>query len=274
MKKSHTLRTFDPVKPKKHLGQHFLIDPSVSEKIAESLLCDSNYSTLIEVGAGTGALSKYLFSNPKWNLFLCEIDPQSIAYLKKTYPIKEGQIIDKDFLQLQLDKIDNRLGIIGNFPYHISTQIMFKVLDYKHEVLEVVGMFQKEVAERIASKSGNKGYGILSVLLQAYYDITYLFTVDASAFNPPPKVQSGVIRLVRNFDKTLQSDYKNFKHVVKMAFNQRRKMLSNALSSCIVEQALEDLSDPIWSLRAEQLSVSDFDRLTQMLYPKIELGKI
>jgi 16S rRNA (adenine1518-N6/adenine1519-N6)-dimethyltransferase len=268
LKKKKTSKTDSPVAPKKHLGQHFLIDETISARIAQSLLHPTNYTTLLEIGAGTGALSKYLIQNARWNLFLCEIDPQSVAYLKKTYPsIQEKQIIDRDFLQLPLNEFDQKLGIIGNFPYHISTQIMFKILEHKDEVLEVVGMFQKEVAQRMAAKPKNKTYGILSVLLQAFYDIEYLFTVDASAFNPPPKVQSGVIRLTRNFNKNLESEEKKFKPVVKMAFNQRRKTLKNALSALL--SADFDCSDPLWSLRAEALSVSDFDRLTQLLYPNI-----
>ncbi len=242
------------VKAKKHLGQHFLIDDSISYNIANALKNENKYTHLIEVGPGTGALTKHLLQNKDFITVAAEIDRESVAYLNQHYP--NLLVLEESFLNLDFDSVtEGNIAVAGNFPYNISTQILFKVLDEKHRVPEVVGMFQKEVAERIAEKPGSKKYGILSVLLQAYYDIEYLFTVDASAFNPPPKVQSGVIRLVRNNVEKLDCDEKRFKQVVKTAFNQRRKMLRSSLKSLLSDELK---TKELFTKRPEQLSVQDF----------------
>ena len=258
-----------PVTPKKHLGQHFLKDENIAKKIVGSLARKSNYKTLIEVGAGTGVLTKYLLQDKTLETFVIEIDRESVAFLKKNYPELEPRIIEKDFLNfdpgwLPLSIKHQPLSIIGNFPYNISTQILFKVLEYRNQVPEVVGMFQKEVAERIASPPGNKTYGILSVLLQAYYKIEYLFTVNPQVFSPPPHVKSGVIRLTRNNVQRLDCDEELFFKVVKAGFNQRRKTLRNALSGLGVK-SLELGENTVLDKRAEQLSVNDFVGLTKIV---------
>lgn len=251
-----------PVRAKKHLGQHFLNDSSIARRIAESLTQHGNYTKLLEIGPGTGVLTQHLINDKRFDLFLAEIDTESVAYLKQTYPFIAPKIIEGDFLQMDLEAFANgeQMGIIGNFPYNISSQILFKVYDYKHLVAECSGMFQKEVAKRIASPPGNKDYGILSVLLQAYYDIEYLFTVPPGVFTPPPKVDSGVIRLVRNNVTHLGCDEKLFKTVVKLGFNQRRKMLRNGISSLIKGQ-----DHPLLTKRPEQLSVAEFVELTKWI---------
>jgi len=240
------------VKPKKHLGQHFLKDENIARKIVESLL--DQEQNLIEIGPGTGVLTKYLVEKP--NYAVIEIDTESVEYLQVHYP--NLRIIDKDFLKLNLHTLfeGGKFNVIGNFPYNISSQIFFTVLDYRNSIDEVVGMIQKEVAERIASVHGNKVYGILSVLLQAYYDIEYLFTVGEHVFNPPPKVKSAVIRLKRNDRKQLPCDEKFFKNVVKQGFNNRRKTLRNSLKSLNLPDSANQL--PEMDLRAEQLSVQQF----------------
>ena len=199
------------VSAKKHLGQHFLKDENIAKKIVGSLKGKENYNTVIEVGAGTGVLTKYLLTENNLKAFVVEVDRESVAFLKKNFSELEDRIIEKDFLKFTLDWLPNDIsnqpfGVIGNFPYNISTQILFKVLEYRNQVPEVVGMFQKEVAERIASPPGNKTYGILSVLLQAFYKIEYLFTVNPQVFIPPPHVKSGVIRLTRNNVEKLDCD--------------------------------------------------------------------
>ena len=248
-----------PVRAKKHLGQHFLKDENIAQKIVASLLLNKN---VLEIGAGTGVLTKYLKDIPEINLKIIEIDKESIIFLKNNFPEIAENIIQSDFLRYDLKTLFNgKFSIIGNFPYNISSQILFRAIENKDDVEEVVGMFQKEVAVRIASAPGKKDYGILSVLLKAWYDIEYLFTVDEHVFVPPPKVKSAVIRLKRNNVTSLGCDEKLFIAVVKTAFNQRRKTLRNALSSF----GFKDTSDIIFTKRAEQLSVENFVWLTQKL---------
>lgn len=250
--------------PKKHLGQHFLTDETVALRIVQAL--SQSPEAVLEIGPGMGVLTKYLLKNPdSKKLYFCEIDVESVNFLRHHYHLKE-ELLEADFLQLDLTNFGQNLGVIGNFPYHISTQIMFHILEYREQIIEVVGMFQKEVAVRLAAQPNTKNYGILTVLLQAFYDIEYLFTVEANAFHPPPKVQSGVIRLVKNSDKKLKSPYANFKKVVKAAFNQRRKTLKNALTAVFDLQHRTDFTDSIWSKRAEQLSVAEFDDLTMLIF--------
>jgi 16S rRNA (adenine1518-N6/adenine1519-N6)-dimethyltransferase len=255
------------VSPKKHLGQHFLKDENIARKIIGSLSRKENYKTVVEVGPGMGVLTKYLLQEKDFETYVVEIDRESVPFLQKNYPELENRIIQKDFLDFDPDWLPSTishqpLAIIGNFPYNISTQILFKVLEFRNQIPEVVGMFQKEVAERIASPPGNKTYGILSVLTQAFYKIEYLFTVNPQVFNPPPHVKSAVIRLTRNNVKHLDCDEKLFFKVVKAGFNQRRKTLRNALSSKfqVPNSKLELLNK-----RAEQLSVGDFVELTKMI---------
>jgi 16S rRNA (adenine1518-N6/adenine1519-N6)-dimethyltransferase len=252
------------VRAKKHLGQHFLTDKNIAEKIVESLRPENKYKQVLEVGPGMGILSDFLLEKPDYEVSLIDIDTESYDYLKKKYPNLGERLINADFLQLDFAKtFDGPLGIIGNFPYNISSQILFKVLDNRQQVVEVVGMFQKEVAERCACKPGTKEYGILSVFLQAYYKVEYLFTVKAGVFNPPPKVLSAVIRLTRNETTQLNCDEKLFWQVVKAGFNQRRKTLRNAVSSLITKEKMTD--DPLLDLRAERLTVDDFVRLTNLI---------
>lgn len=246
-----------PVKAKKHLGQHFLADPNTANKIAQGLTGHNNYSKVLEIGPGTGALTQHLISLP-YEVELVEIDNESIEYLNEHYP--NIKIYNESFLNLNFEPIGDNVAIIGNFPYNISSQILFKVLDEKERVPEVVGMFQKEVAERVAEGPGSKKYGILSVLIQAYYDVEYLFTVNESVFIPPPKVKSGVIRLKRK-DKFPDCSYSKLKQVVKLAFNQRRKTLRNSLKS-IIQNREEFVKLEVMNKRPEQLSVDDFISLT------------
>lgn len=246
-----------PVKAKKHLGQHFLADPNTANKIAQGLTGHNNYSKVLEIGPGTGALTQHLISLP-YEVELVEIDNESIDYLNEHYP--KIKIYNESFLNLNFEPIGENIAIIGNFPYNISSQILFKVLDEKERVPEVVGMFQKEVAERVAEGPGSKKYGILSVLIQAYYDVEYLFTVNESVFIPPPKVKSGVIRLKRR-DKLPDCSYQKLKQVVKLAFNQRRKTLRNSLKS-IIQNKEEFVKLEVMNKRPEQMSVDDFISLT------------
>ncbi|MFN3917356.1 MAG: 16S rRNA (adenine(1518)-N(6)/adenine(1519)-N(6))-dimethyltransferase RsmA [Flavobacteriales bacterium] len=250
------------VKPKKHLGQHFLHDKHVCERIANSLMfAGKSYTQLVEIGPGTGALTAFLIPKKEVGLAVVEIDRESIEYLHIHYP--ELIVLDKDFLKLELSKIfKGPVGIIGNFPYNISSQILFRVYEQRAIVPEVVGMFQKEVAQRVASGPGNKDYGILSVLLQAFYDIEYLFSVDEGCFTPPPKVKSGVIRLIRNKTEKLSCDENRFKLVVKTAFNQRRKTLRNSLKSIT-----DSIPEPFSQKRPEQLSPQEFIELTTEISP-------
>ena len=250
------------VTPKKSLGQHFLRDEAIALEIANSLT--SGNTNVLEVGAGTGMLTKYLLKNENLNFKVVEIDSESVEYLKENYPQLDGKLIYKDFLTLELDKIfSGKMSIIGNFPYNISSQILFKMLDYKDIVTEMVGMFQKEVAERVAAAPGSKTYGITSVLVQAFYDIEYLFTVDENKFTPPPKVKSAVIRIRKNDDKKLACDEALFKKVVKTAFNQRRKTLRNSLKTFTFEESF--ITDSIFSLRPEQLTIEQFEQICKAI---------
>jgi len=252
------------VTPKKHLGQHFLTDQNIARKIVEQLSEKSEARPVLEVGPGMGVLTDYLLDRKDVDLTLVDIDRESIAYLNDRYPQLKGKIISADFLKMPLAKdFPNGVDIIGNFPYNISSQIFFKVLDNRNLVQEVVGMIQKEVAERLAEPPGSKTYGILSVLLQAFYNIEYCFTVSEHVFNPKPKVKSAVIRLERNGVEKLDCDEKLFFQVVKQGFNQRRKTLRNAIRSLI--PAAELASSPYFDKRAEQLSVADFISLTNHL---------
>ena len=248
------------VRAKKFLGQHFLKDLSVAQRIAETITS----GRVLEIGPGMGVLTQYLLKNPNLQTTAIEIDRESVAYLKEWYP--ELHLIEGDFLKLDLNIIypDGDFCVIGNYPYNISSQIFFKVLDHKDRIPVCSGMIQKEVAERIASKPGKKAYGILSVLLQAYYDIEYLFTVDEHVFNPPPKVKSAVVRLTRNNRQQLDCDEALFKTIVKTAFNQRRKQMRNSLMG-IVGKENPLLNDPIFTKRPEQLSVEEFISLTKLI---------
>lgn len=249
------------VQAKKHLGQHFLTDRNAAKKIVDALQLTSELDAVIEVGPGMGVLSDFLIEK-KQNAWFIDIDEESIQYLYEKYPDQKDRLVLGDFLTLPLTDLigDKEVAIIGNFPYNISSQILFKILDERDRVTEAVGMFQKEVAQRCIAQPGTKEYGILSVLLQAYYDIKYLFTVKAGSFNPPPKVLSGVIRLSRNPIKNLSCDEKLFKQIVKAGFNQRRKTLRNALSSLIDKDKMRE--SRFLDLRAERLSVEDFVALT------------
>ncbi|MEC3879357.1 16S rRNA (adenine(1518)-N(6)/adenine(1519)-N(6))-dimethyltransferase RsmA [Parapedobacter sp. 10938] len=256
------------VRAKKHLGQHFLTDKQTAAKIVAALRPQLGYDTVLEVGPGMGILSDFLLTEKGYRTLLIDVDSESVAYLHERYPELGDRLIHGDFLTFDFDAyMTGQLAIIGNFPYNISSQILFKVLDERQRVAEVVGMFQKEVAERCAAPPGGKEYGILSVLVQAYYDVEYLFTVKAGAFNPPPKVLSGVIRLTRNWETPLDCDEKLFWRVVKAAFNQRRKTLRNALSGVIPKDKMGE--NPFYDLRAERLAVADFITLTNDIAQRI-----
>lgn len=282
----------DLVRPKKALGQHFLTDLSVAQKIADALVVDSvggavpeagtvtvgNIAAampVLEIGPGMGVLSQYLLGREDIDLRMIEIDRESVDYLLTHFPKAPGRVIEGDFLKMDLKYFfPGTFAVIGNFPYNISSQIFFRIIDHKDSIPQVVCMIQKEVAERIAEQPGSKTYGILSVLLQAWYDIEYLFTVGEGAFNPPPKVKSAVIRLRRNSRTELGCDEKLFKTIVKTGFNQRRKTLRNSLKPLIAdkaareawtpEQSAEFLSNPVFELRPERLSVEDFIALTKL----------
>ena len=257
------------VRAKKSLGQHFLTDQGAARGIVAALGADSPVRDVLEIGPGTGVLTRYLIERQDIDLKMVEIDGESVEYLLTHLPGMQGKLLQADFLRVPPESIfSGDFRIIGNFPYNISSQIFFKILDYKDRIPEVVCMVQKEVAERIAQKPGSKVYGILSVLLQAWYDIQYIMTVGPGAFLPPPKVQSAVIRLTRNSRATLGCDERLFRQVVKTAFNQRRKTLRNALKPLISEGL--DTSDSVFDLRAERLGVEDFVRLTNMLDVKAE----
>ena len=248
------------VRAKKQLGQHFLKDESIAHRIADSLGGLSPY--LLEIGPGMGVLTKYLVDDGRYSFSAVELDTESVEYLHQHYP--SLNVIEGDFLRMDLAKLyGQNVSIIGNFPYNISSQILFKVYDFRNLVPEVVGMFQKEVAERVAAKPGSKIYGILSVLLSAFYDIEYLFTVDEHVFNPPPKVKSAVIRLRRNGVERLDCDEALFFKTVKTGFNQRRKTLRNALKP--LGMSLEGVPSVLLDKRAEQLSVDDFIVITNNL---------
>ena len=284
----------DLVRPKKALGQHFLTDLSVAQKIADALVVESETvggavpeagavtvgniaaaMPVLEIGPGMGVLSQYLLEREDIDLKMIEIDRESVDYLLSHFPKASGRVIEGDFLKMDLKYFfPGTFAVIGNFPYNISSQIFFRIIDHKDSIPQVVCMIQKEVAERIAEQPGSKTYGILSVLLQAWYDIEYLFTVGEGAFNPPPKVKSAVIRLRRNSRTELGCDEKLFKTIVKTGFNQRRKTLRNSLKPLIAdkaareawtpEQSAEFLSKPVFELRPERLSVEDFIALTKL----------
>lgn len=249
------------VRPKKCLGQHFLTDYNIASKIVEQL--SPSLNAVIEVGAGTGVLTQFLIPKIGERLHIIEIDTESIDYLQEHYPVLGERLIHGDFLRSNLRQFANdNIGIIGNFPYNISSQIFFHVLEHKDSVVEVVGMVQKEMAERMAAKEGSKTYGILSVLMQAWYDIEYLFTVHENVFNPPPKVKSAVIKMRRNQVQDLGCDERLFITIVKQAFNQRRKTMRNSLRSLLNEDIIVD---EIFNKRPEQLSVSEFIKLTRKI---------
>ncbi len=291
----------DLVRPKKALGQHFLTDLSIAQNIADALLVEKDEEgapmPVLEIGPGMGVLSQYLLERDDIDLRMIEIDRESVDYLLTHFPNASGRVIEGDFLKMNLSYFfppkktsagvadsakekgreaeTGTFAVIGNFPYNISSQIFFRIIDHKNSIPQVVCMIQKEVAERIAEKPGSKTYGILSVLLQAWYDIEYLFTVGEGAFNPPPKVKSAVIRLRRNSRTELGCDEVLFKRVVKTGFNQRRKTLRNSLKPLIEESAqkggwseqrkAELLLNPVFELRPERLSVEDFVALTKLL---------
>ncbi len=251
------------VKAKKYLGQHFLSDKNIAQKIAGTLQ-ENTYEKILEIGPGMGVMTQYLLTDQNKEVFVVEIDTESVAYLKKNFQKLQGHIIEADFLKLDLKELfkGESFGITGNFPYNISSQILFKALENKELVPEFSGMFQKEVSERITTTHGNKKYGILSVLVQNYYDTEYLFEVSEQVFNPPPKVKSAVIRLVRK-NVFPDIDYTFFKQLVKTAFNQRRKTLRNSLKSYNLSDNLKQ--DSIFAKRPEQLAPEEFVKLAQRI---------
>lgn len=250
------------VRAKKHLGQHFLTDESIAERIANSLSYEG-YPRVLEIGPGMGVLTQFLLKKPI-ETWVVEVDGESIVWLQAHYPKLSDRIVHKDFLRYDFKSIfgDEPYAVIGNFPYNISSQIVFKVLDERDQIPEFGGMFQKEVAERICTGPGSKDYGILSVLTQAYYNVEYLFTVDEHVFDPPPKVKSGVMRMSRK-ETDPDVEFSKLKMVVKAAFNQRRKTLRNALKSLPFEHTSE--TEAMLSLRAEQLGYTEFIQLTNAL---------
>ncbi|NNE75785.1 MAG: 16S rRNA (adenine(1518)-N(6)/adenine(1519)-N(6))-dimethyltransferase RsmA [Pricia sp.] len=261
-----------PIKAKKYLGQHFLKDENIAREISETLSL-KGYTNVVEIGPGTGVLTKYLLLRGM-NLVAMDLDEESIIYLNHSFPLEHPKVlqanpafkvIEGDFLQFDLSTLfgNEQFAITGNFPYNISTQIVFKMLELKAQVPEFSGMFQKEVAQRICEKEGSKSYGILSVLVQAFYDAEFLFTVHPQVFDPPPKVQSGVLRLVRKANFAIDCDEKLFVKVVKAAFNQRRKTLRNSLKSFDLSDTLR--ADTLFDQRPEQLSVANFILLTQKI---------
>ncbi|QNE39037.1 16S rRNA (adenine(1518)-N(6)/adenine(1519)-N(6))-dimethyltransferase RsmA [Hymenobacter sp. NBH84] len=253
----------DSVRAKKHLGQHFLADPNIARRIVEALRLPNGVREVLEIGPGMGVLTGTLLQNPAYRTSVVEIDRESVVYLQQHFPALEDRIISADFLRQDLNELfpGEPLSIIGNFPYNISSQIFFQVLAHRQQVREVVGMIQKEVADRLAEGPGSKTYGILSVLLQAFYEVEYLFTVPPHVFNPPPKVQSAVIRLTRNAIEHLGCDEKLFFQVVKQAFQTRRKTLRNALKP--FGMPAEATTDAVFDKRAEQLGVGEFVELTK-----------
>lgn len=275
------MKTVRPVQAKKSLGQHFLRNPAVAERIAQTIAGGDCPKNVLEIGPGMGVLTQFLWQLPGRNVRMVELDRESVAYLQVTYPDKTtgGQLLSADFLRLDLETVfpDSPFCLIGNYPYNISSQILFKAVEARDRIPVIAGMFQKEVAERVAAGPGSKTYGILSVWIQAFYEAEYLFTVEPCEFNPPPQVRSGVIRLTRKADYHLPCDEKLFLKVVKAAFGQRRKTLRNALRSlnqaapaqaaqaAQTAPAIDRVPERYLSLRAEQLAVSDFITLTQAL---------
>ncbi|WP_152285838.1 16S rRNA (adenine(1518)-N(6)/adenine(1519)-N(6))-dimethyltransferase RsmA [Flavicella marina] len=250
------------VRAKKHLGQHFLKDEQIASDIANTLT-EKGYDTVLEIGPGMGVMTKYLLEK-KYTTHVIEIDTESVEYLQNTYLNLTPRIISADFLKINItDYFEDQFAIVGNFPYNISSQIVFKTLEHRDRIPEFSGMFQKEVAQRIAEKKGSKTYGILSVLAQAFYDVEYLFTVPPTVFNPPPKVDSGVIRMLRKEDYSLPVDEKLFFRVVKTAFGQRRKMLRSSLKALNLSDSLRETE--LFTKRPEQLSVEEFINLTSLI---------
>jgi 16S rRNA (adenine1518-N6/adenine1519-N6)-dimethyltransferase len=242
---------------KKSLGQHFLKDENIIRKIVEALTA-TPFAQLLEIGPGGGALTKALIQLPHIDFKAVELDTEKVEYLIKTYPVLQGKILNQNFLTSPRP-FEGPFTVVGNFPYNISTEILFKILDWKDDVPVVIGMFQKEVAQRLAAKEGNKTYGVISVLMQAYYDIEYLFDVSPQCFVPPPKVMSGVICLRRKPTTEPMKSERMFTVLVKTAFNQRRKQLRNAVKTLFEADVLQD---PIFERRAETLTVADFAELT------------
>ncbi len=252
------------VRAKKALGQHFLVDLNIARKICDALSGGTaeEPATVLEVGCGMGVLTRYLLQRPDLVTWGAEIDSESVEYLQAHYPDFSPRLIEGDFLKMDLrERFPGELRVIGNFPYNISSQIFFRILEERDRIPECVGMIQKEVAVRLAEPPGSKEYGILSVLLQAWYDIEYLFTVNETVFNPPPKVKSAVIRLKRNATERLDCDERLFVKVVKVSFNQRRKMIRNSLKAAFGDFGGEE--HPFFTRRAEQLSVGEFVELTR-----------
>lgn len=261
------------MRAKKSYGQHFLTSETISERIADSLLRTNDYDKVLEVGPGQGMLTKYLLKKKEYDLTVVEADRDMVSYLNQHYPALRDKIIAEDFLKVDLKEIfgKEQFAIIGNYPYNISSQILFRMLDYREQVPELVGMFQKEVAERVAAPAGNKTYGVVSVLIQAFYDAKYLFTVKPGSFNPPPKVHSAVIRLTRKENYDLACNPKLFKQIVKLSFGQRRKMLRNTMRSIFKDN--EILQNEFFKQRPEKLDVAAFVQLTKWAEEHIEKEK-
>jgi 16S rRNA (adenine1518-N6/adenine1519-N6)-dimethyltransferase len=255
------------VRAKKHLGQHFLTEPAIAQRIADSIKDERGVKRILEIGPGTGIFTRALMTREELELKLIEIDTESVEHLHERHPELGDRIIEGDFLKMDLNTLfeGQQFILAGNFPYNISSQILFRVVENPELMPEMVGMFQKEVAERVVSGPGSKVYGILSVLIKAYYDSEYLFTVDEGSFDPPPKVKSGVIRLVRNDRKELPVPYSFFKSVVKAGFNQRRKTMRNSLAAFLNDDLKEELSETL-SLRPEQLECEEFLDLSARLH--------
>ncbi len=248
------------MKPKKSYGQHFLTSEPIAERIAKSLILPNNCKHVLEIGPGMGMLTKYLIDEP-YNLKVVEADRDMVSFLRKNYPVLDSKIIESDVLKLKLEEhFQGQFCVIGNFPYNISSQILFKIIDYRDQIPEMVGMFQKEVGERVASPPGSKVYGVISVLIQAYYHTEILFDVDRFSFKPPPKVQSNIIRLTRKSNQVLGCEPGLFKAIVKTTFGQRRKMLRNTLKQ--FTKSADFLENPDFKRRPEELSVAEFIDLT------------
>lgn len=250
------------VRPKKHLGQHFLHDKNIARKVAESMTGFGGYKKVLEIGPGTGALTQFLLQRDEFEVSVIDVDEESIEYLKIHYPDLATRIIFGDFLRIRLsDLFKEPVGIVGNFPYNISSQILFRVIENRNLVPEMAGMFQKEVAERVAEKPGSKTYGITSVLVQAFFKVEYLFTVNESVFYPPPKVKSAVLRLQRNETQQLECDENLFIKVVKTSFNQRRKTIRNSVKTLWNG----DTTHALFDKRPEQLGIPEFVELTRLI---------
>ncbi|MEL6867666.1 MAG: 16S rRNA (adenine(1518)-N(6)/adenine(1519)-N(6))-dimethyltransferase RsmA [Bacteroidota bacterium] len=257
------------MKAKKSYGQHFLNRPDIAERIAHSLIHTDQYRRILEVGPGQGMLTQHLLRRDL-DLIVVEADRDMVLYLNKNYPQLKERIVSADFLKVDLKALfhGESFGLIGNFPYNISSQILFRMLDYKEQIPEMVGMFQKEVADRVAAGPGSKIYGVISVLIQVYYEPTYLFTVEKESFSPPPKVRSAVIRLTRKAKPETDCSPSLFKRVVKQAFSQRRKMLRNTMKAFIKNDPI--LDQEFFKQRPEQLSIAEFAQLTQWIEERIK----